>query len=185
MNEHENVILEAIRRGALSIDAEGRIWREKVFTRVGNLKAIPRRRADRPRTDGYLDVRVGRKHWAMSHRIVWLALVGPIPDRYEINHENGVRGDNRPSNLEPTTPAKNTLHSYRVLGKRPVSGENNGRAKLTLEQVRIIRASSGSARGLARQFSVTHRVILRIRRRESWWPEYPEVHHAENVPQAP
>ena len=33
------------------------------------------------------------------HRWIWEQLVGPIPTGYEIDHENGIRTDNRLSNL--------------------------------------------------------------------------------------
>jgi hypothetical protein len=36
---------------------------------------------------------------ATAHRVVWLAIHGPIPDRALVKHRNGKNWDNRPENL--------------------------------------------------------------------------------------
>ncbi len=50
------------------------------------------------------------------HRLVMLAFVGPKPVGLQINHLNGKKSDNRPSNLEYCTLSENLLHRHRVLG---------------------------------------------------------------------
>ncbi len=54
---------------------------------------------------------------------------------------------------------------------RTLTGEKNNRAKLTNEKVLCIRqllASGRSAHSIAPEFGVTDRVILLIKRRETW-----------------
>lgn len=52
----------------------------------------------------------------MCHKLVAQAFI-PNPDNKPyINHKNGIRWDNRASNLEWVTQSENELHSYRVLG---------------------------------------------------------------------
>lgn len=58
----------------------------------------------RPTSDGYLEVCIdGRLYKA--HRIIWLWCNGYLPD--ETDHDNGVRSDNRLSNLRATSHAGN------------------------------------------------------------------------------
>lgn len=56
--------------------------------------------------DGYLQVRI-RPRAYFVHRIVWEMANGPIPDGMEIDHANGMRSDNRPSNLRLATETQN------------------------------------------------------------------------------
>lgn len=70
-------------------------------------------------TKGYprLTLRNGdRKEWWAVHRLV-LSVFLPRPDWREkhVNHIDGIRTNNRLSNLEWCTPAENTMHAYKVI----------------------------------------------------------------------
>ena len=54
---------------------------------------------------GYIYFRFDDKNWA-SHRIIWKMETGEDP--VEIDHINGVRDDNRWSNLRSVTPSQNS-----------------------------------------------------------------------------
>lgn len=73
------------------------------------------------------------------HRLVAAAFL-PNPKNYKlVNHLNGVRDDNRVENLEWCDHSRNTKHAYEIglcVGR---AGELNSQAKLTTEQVRLIR----------------------------------------------
>jgi len=85
-----------------------------------------------------------------AHRIIWLAFNGLIPENMQINHINGIKHDNRLSNLELVTNGENTKHAYDI-GLAKISpyakqctshrfrGEKNTNSKLTDEQVIEIR----------------------------------------------
>lgn len=51
------------------------------------------------------------------HRLVLIAFKGVDPTKPWANHKNGIRSDNRIENLEWTTPAENSQHSFNVLGR--------------------------------------------------------------------
>lgn len=113
--------------GKFTVDADGRVWRND-------------RRAEN-RTGGYLQVKVmiaGKRYYTCAHRLVWRALVGPIPHGMVVNHINGVKDDNRPSNLELVTYSENTAHAYRI-GLMDEHGERNPASKLSDSEVATIR----------------------------------------------
>jgi hypothetical protein len=101
------------------------------------------------------------------HRLIWESVHGAIPPGLEINHINGLKHDNRIANLELVTPSENTRHAYRI-GLRTATGEQNGRAQLSEEQVRMIRSSPLTNRELSEQLPVSSQQIRRIRARTSW-----------------
>lgn len=66
--------------------------------------------------DGYLRTFSREFKATAVHRLVAMAFI-PNPDNLpEINHKNGVKDDNRPSNLEWCTTAYNQHHRVHVLG---------------------------------------------------------------------
>lgn len=114
--------------------------------------------------------------YLLGHRMVWEAFNGPIPCDMQINHKNGIKFDNRLSNLELCTPSENTRHAYRILGKpapnNPSYGVKNGSAKLTEDQVVEIRRlyATGKYRqkDIGAEFGVSQRTISLITRNEHW-----------------
>ncbi len=140
--------------GKFTVDTDGRVWRDG-------------RRAEH-HTGGYLQVKVmvaGVRHYTCAHRLVWRALVGPIPHGRVINHKNECKTDNRPANLEVVTYSDNTKHAYRV-GLIDEHGERNPAAKLTDSQVATMRnmyAQGGyTMEDLAGQFGVRFQHVSRI-----------------------
>lgn len=109
------------------------------------------------------------------HRLILFTFVGdPGDSRIEANHKNGIKSDNRLSNLEWVTKSENIRHSIDVIGRKFYSGESNPAAKLTLEDIKEIRVkfSQGSTmRELAIAFGVCDTQIRRIVRRIQWKTE--------------
>jgi predicted DNA-binding protein (UPF0251 family) len=70
-------------------------------------------------------------------------------------------------NLEWCSHAENTLHSFRVLGQVPARGMQNGRAKLTDEEVDAIRAASlagHTQRSIAARFGISPGYVCKVAR---------------------
>lgn len=124
---------------------------------------------------GYMSIglrpmmRVRKTH--KVHQLVSLAFLGPCPEGHEINHKNGIKHDNRPSNLEYVTPQENTRHAIQVLGRTGPTGERHASAKLTERDVLAIRSAPltfTDARKLAAKFNVAPNTIWKAYQRKTW-----------------
>lgn len=121
---NEVLVYQKVLDGQFRIDPEGQIWR---WTRKGEILA------DRHHESGYLRIKISvdrRRLGVYSHRLVWYHFKGPIPKGYQVNHINGKRRDNRPSNLELVTPGQNTRHSYHSLGRGRFTQDSRDKGNL-------------------------------------------------------
>lgn len=107
------------------------------------------------------------------HRLVLEAFIGPAPEGQEGRHLNGDRMDNRIDNLAWSTHAENCADRmiHGTAQNMNTKGERNGRAKLTADQVRLIRfrRSMGSSTvALGLEYGVSSVLISRICLRKAW-----------------
>lgn len=174
----EEFVYQAVAAGELEIDLLGAIWRIARRHRDrwgGPAKSVPckRVRADRLWPTGYLNVRAmidGKRMTALSHRLVWFHVNGPISDGLTINHKNGNKADNRIENLELATDSEQQLHAVHVLRKGRAADQNgtkNHAAKLTTEQIAEIRAARKAGARLltiAAKYGVTFQHVSAIAR---------------------
>lgn len=103
----------------------------------------------------------GVKRVEYVHRLVAEAFLGPARDDAQVNHRDGDKLNNDPSNLEWVTPSENIDHSYRAGLKA---------TKLTEGTVREIRQLHPrlSMRLLAQRFGVSKKTILDVLKRRTW-----------------
>jgi hypothetical protein len=73
------------------------------------------------------------------HHLVMEAFVGLRPDKYQINHKDGIKLNNTLANLEYCTVSENSIHALRTGLRKSKSGEQHGRSKLSDLQIREIR----------------------------------------------
>lgn len=115
--------------------------------------------------------RPGEKQVDVSvHRVVWQSFNGPIKNGLQINHKNGIKHDNRLTNLETCNASENQLHALNVLGHIPPpppvrKGEQNGRAKIKQSDIPTIlslKAEGWSQQRIAEKFRVCQTSISRI-----------------------
>lgn len=180
----------AVQSGIFEVDESGRIWRLQkrgwlISTKKAGLRKCERVRAENMTGLGYLQVRLMVnlvRANAGAHRIVYRALIGPIPEGMWVNHKNGIKDDNRPSNLELATPSQNVMHARKVLkvGHLDQGGAKNAMCKLSPEAVRDILqyqekflAEVKTRQGhvvstLMKKYGVSQGTIFRVLRRKSW-----------------
>jgi hypothetical protein len=112
-----------------------------------------------------------RRH-ALVHHLVLEAFVGPRPDGQECRHLDDNRQHNKLSNLEWGTRLENMDDRRRnSLRKRGARGEANNAAKLTEEDVLLIRrlrAGGLSYEKIGRQVGVSWQTVSRAAKGETW-----------------
>lgn len=116
---------------------------------------------------GYGSIKIDGKT-TKAHRASWIAHRGEIPAGLKVLHKCDVRCCINPDHLFIGTQADN-VHDMISKGRRPsFRGVLNGRSKLNAEQVREIRAASGTNVAIARQFGVGKSMVSYIRNGSYW-----------------
>lgn len=103
------------------------------------------------------------------HQLVLEAFVGHRPEGYEVRHfPDSGRSNNRLENLSWGTRQANANDRI-VHGTHPI-GEKNGHSKLTVRQVKAIRAAAGTISNaeLGRRYGVSRVAIGLIMNRKVW-----------------
>ena len=108
------------------------------FGRVKSLKWNPPKILS-PSLDGVGYVRMGEL--GSAHRLVALAFIKNPEGKKEVNHKNGIKWDNRVSNLEWATRGENESHAFATGLKKALDyrGVKNNIAKLNEKQIRVIK----------------------------------------------
>ena len=129
-----------------------------------------------PNGSGYLRVLLVGESESVRyavHHLVLLAFDGPPPTpRHQTNHLDGDKTNNALSNLAWATCSENMKHSFDELGREPVSGEQNGNARLDWPAVCTIRemyaSGNHTTRSLAPRFGVSQATIWRVVTGQTW-----------------
>jgi hypothetical protein len=105
--------------------------------------------------------------YEMVHRLVAETFIPNLAARPQINHKDGNKRNNHAHNLEWCTCKENIRHAFRngLYG----TGSNSPRAKLTAEQVREIRASTGGTyRQIGKKFGVSAQTVCNVKCRSKY-----------------
>ena len=114
---------------------------------------------------GYGQLTHNRRHY-MAHRFAYELAHGPIPGGLCVLHRCDRPACVNPHHLFLGTIADN--NADKVAKGRSSSGEQNGMAKLTEADVRVIRCAPGLHREIAERFGVSRGLVGMIRRRDIW-----------------
>lgn len=121
---------------------------------------------------GYWYVSVSTEQGQRSipvHTMLMDAFVGPCPDGYEVRHLDGNPENNNLENLKYGTRQENAADRVRH-GSQP-RGESHGRAKLTRNDIKAVRAkhSDGATiASIARQYAMAESTIGDIVKKRRW-----------------
>ncbi len=168
-----------------NLEAEKEIWNPVVgfkglyeVSNQGKVKSI--------RTGNFLKQHLSRKKYLKvtlrkndrSYHLFVAVLVleafdCPRPFGLQCAHNNGIKSDNRVSNLRWATPKENSQD--RVLHDALPTGERNGMTKITesdavfiIKNYRKVNAIESNAMVLAKKYGVCRDTILRLIKGETW-----------------
>jgi len=111
-----------IHNGRYGVDQNGVIY--SLRNHAGNRRPVPKPIRTKMTREGYYTCGVYEdtvegviRRTCFVHRLVALAYHSNPFNKPEVNHEDGVKGNNRPSNLQWMTEEENTRHAF-MLGLR-------------------------------------------------------------------
>lgn len=122
-----------------------------------------------PIRSGYMTcmtVKNKKNRLAYVHRMVVETFIGPIPKGMVVAHRDGVKSNNRITNLRIDSP-KGNLRDTRFHGTHRF-GENNPASSLTMDEANKIKAASGPNSQIAKQFGVSRSAVQRIKSGKSY-----------------
>lgn len=149
----------------------------------GNIKSLKRKgrheeKILKPKLSarGYLQIMLqgnnSRKTF-LVHRLVLKAFVGDL--ELQVNHKNGIKTDNKLSNLEYCTGSENMKHAHRIGLQVNKKGELSCRSKLSDSQVKEIKdilrntkLKHGDKKIIAQKFNVVPGVLYCIEKNITW-----------------
>jgi len=112
--------------------------------------------------------RNGKTRTFTVHRLIAETFIPNPLNKPCVNHINGIKSINRPSNLEWCTIAENNQHAFSIGLKESDKGERNINHKLTEADIIQIRSSTLKLRELAKVFNVSFQLISAIKNNKAW-----------------
>ena len=112
-----------------------------------------------------------KKKFILKHRIILLTLNPPEDLTLTVNHKDGNKRNNHPSNLEWLTSIENNKHSFYVLNRKGLKGEMSGRSKLKERDVIEIRKMCDEKIPvviISNIYNISLAQVNRIKRRLNW-----------------
>lgn len=106
------------------------------------------------------------------HRILADLFIPHVTGKYYVNHMNGIKNDNRLSNLEWVTHKENMIHAYDNKLATGAIGELSNTAKLKSTDITTILDSTSTNAELAVAYGVQRNTIRSVRIGKTWKKEY-------------
>lgn len=110
----------------------------KSYHRTGIVKPLKKKKTPK----GYDEVFIYRKS-RLVHRLVAMTYLSDYANELQVNHRNGIKDDNRVSNLEMSSQSENMRHSFRTLHR---NHPNKGKKLSETTKQRISMSNQGKVR---------------------------------------
>ena len=175
MMEAEKSFLEMINKKIFKIYKNGKIY---VLMRThkdwnGEYKKRSKiKLMDEKTKKGYIRLNANYKKKRVqlfAHRMIWIYFNGEISKGLEINHKNGIKNDNKLSNLELVTKSENVKHSFDVLRRIPMRGEKNSKLKeKQVLEIRKMLEKGLNQEYIAKIFRISRESISAIKNNRNW-----------------
>eukprot|EP00930_Biecheleria_cincta_P071683 TRINITY_DN59149_c0_g1_i1.p1 TRINITY_DN59149_c0_g1~~TRINITY_DN59149_c0_g1_i1.p1 ORF type:complete len:395 (+),score=8.37 TRINITY_DN59149_c0_g1_i1:69-1253(+) len=109
---------------------------------------------------GYRTACINARKYAV-HRLVARAFLGPppSPDRIQVNHKDGDKGNNRVGNLEYVNHSENVRHSFATNANRRCSGKAHAKPLRFRPTASMLWSHAPSFRQAAMQMGVTNSAV--------------------------
>lgn len=110
--------------------------------------------------------------WAvMVAHLICKTFHGPRIGRMEVNHKDGDKRNNRPTNLEWITPSANVVHAVRTKLRIPARGERVSGSKLKpadVLRIRNLRAAGWTHKLIAKEMGICVAQASNVARGKHW-----------------
>ena len=119
---------------------------------------------------GYLSVDLcknGNVKKTLAHRLIAETFLPNLENKPQVNHINGIKSDNRVSNLEWVTSSENQLH-WILIGLRSSKGVKNSQSKLNENDVLSILKDNRKYIDICADYDISLSTIYDIKKRRSW-----------------
>ena len=108
----------------------------------------------------------GRKKQELVHRLVLLTFKGLPFEKMEACHDDGIKTNNKLSNLRWDTRKAN--HQDKRKHGTYQQGEKANNVKLTPDQVKAVFLSKDTQRKIAKDFGICKTTVARIKNKKTW-----------------
>jgi hypothetical protein len=148
-------------------------WPKYEVSSMGAVRRGGRELKQATMKNGYLMVSLvdcGPRKYATVHRLVVQAFHGAIPDGMDVCHNNGIRSDNRLTNLRIDTRSGNMKDA--VLHGTSNRGERCGTNKYTAEFVLSLRSRLDAGEYIPKisvELGIPKPTLYAIRSRQTWF----------------
>lgn len=115
---------------------------------------------------GHLSIKYQRKH-LFIHRVIHRKFNGGLREDYAVNHIDGVKTNNTPSNLELITHSENMFHCWRVLGHIPMKPRKKINQE-TAERMRAEYRAGATNRQLREKYGLAKATVSYLVNGRTW-----------------